>query len=110
MQRLKSHIVFKIVTITVVLALLTPITLKFVHIFNHHEHEACKGEYKVHLHTLDVDCSYQKFKLTKTFTIPEFSVNFFSPIHNHEISSIQYSFLSDTCKLQFKLRGPPYLI
>ena len=110
MQRLKSHIVFRIVTLTLVLALLTPTFLKFTHIFNHHKHEICKGEYKVHLHTLDVDCGYQKFKLTKTFTIPEFSVDFFIPKHNHDVASIQYFFLSDTCTIQYKLRGPPYLI
>ena len=98
------------VTLTLVLALFTPTVLKFAHIFDDHKHEICKGEYKVHLHKLDVDCTYHKFKLTKTFTIPEFSVEFFKPEHNHFIASTQYLFLSNTSALNFKLRGPPELI
>lgn len=108
--KFKGHIVFKIVTLILVLAFLTPAALKFAHIFNHHKHEICKGEYQTHLHTSDYDCSFHKFKLTKTFTIPEFSFDFFTPKHNHDITSAQYLFLSNTCTLHFKLRGPPNLI
>ena len=105
--KFKEHVLFKIATLTLVLALLAPAALKFAHIFDHHKHEICKGEYQVHLHTSDVDCSYHKFKLTKTFTIPEFSFEFFTLEYNHEITNLQYLFLSSTCNLHFKLRGPP---
>ena len=110
LQRLKTHITFKIVTLTLALAILTPTTFKFIHFLKNHKHELCKGEYQVHLHASDFDCSYSKFKLSTPFTVPEFSVDFFKPDHNHSISIVNYLFLNDYREFQFTLRGPPNLI
>lgn len=107
LQKLKSHIVFKIATLTLVLALLTPTVLKFAHTFNHHEHEICKGEHQVHLHATDFDCSYHKFKLTNTFTIPEFSFDILSPEKGHKTIISQYFILSEFQRQHVLLRGPP---
>ena len=107
MQKFKEHISFKIVTLILVLTLLTPTAAKFVHIFNHHKHEICKGEYQSHLHTSNLDCSFHKFKLTTPFTIPVFSIDFFITEHNHINTIAYYLYLNEYEHLHFSLRGPP---
>jgi hypothetical protein len=92
-----------------VLTLLTPSVVKFIHVFNHHKHDICKGEYQTHLHASDFDCSYHKFKLTTPFTIPLFSVGLFIPEHSHKTSDSKYFFLSEYQRLHVSLRGPPQL-
>lgn len=109
LQSIKQHIGFKVATLTLVLVLLVPTAVKFIHVFNHHRHEICNGEYQTHLHTLDLDCSFQKFKLTNPFTIPVFSVDIFIPKQNHENIVAHYLFLSEFQHLHFSLRGPPQL-
>jgi hypothetical protein len=110
LQNLKQHIGFKIATLTLVFVLLVPTAIKFIHIFNHHKHEICNGEYQTHLHTSDLDCSFQKFKLTTAFTIPELSFELINPKHYYEVTISQYLSLSDFQPLHFLLRGPPQLI
>jgi hypothetical protein len=107
LQNIKQHIGFKIATLTLMLALLAPTAAKFIHIFNHHKHEICRGEYQAHLHTSHLDCTFHKFKLTTPFTVPIFSVDFFTPEHNQECVIAQYLFLSEYQQLHFSLRGPP---
>jgi len=107
LQRFKEHIGFKIVTLSLVLTLLTPTAVKFFHIFKHHKHDICKGEYQTHLHTSDFDCSYHKFKLTSSFTLPEFSTELFISEHDHKSIVSQYFFLSEFQRLHVSLRGPP---
>jgi len=107
MHRIKEHIVFRILTLALVFALLTPTAIKFVHIFNHHKHEICHDENQTHLHTYYADCSFHKFKLTPSYTIPVFSVEFFTPEHSHETTVDPYLFLAEFQQLHFSLRGPP---
>jgi len=107
LQKFKEHIGFKIITLVLVLTLLTPTAAKFIHIFNHHKHEICKGEYQSHFHTSNLDCSFHKFKLTTPYTIPVFSFDFFHSQDNHEITTIKYLFLNKYKQLHFSLRGPP---
>ena len=109
MERFKKHIGFKIVTLSLVLTLLTPSAVKFIHFFNHHKHDICKGENQTHLHASDFDCSYHKFKLTVPFTIPAFTVELFIPEHGHKTIVSQYFFLSEFQRLQISLRGPPQI-
>jgi len=105
MQGLKQSLGFKIVTLTLVLALFTPTTVKFVHIF-YHDYTICK-EYKAHFHRSDIDCSFHKFKVSSSYTIPVFSIDFFTSEHNHEYTISQYLFISEYQHLHFSLRGPP---
>lgn len=108
MHKFKEHIGFKIATLLLVVALFTPTAIKFAHIF-YHKYETC-NEYKAHLHSSHLDCTFHKFKHSTPYTIPQFSVVFFTPEHNHEYFDVQYSFLSKYQRLHFSLRGPPYLI
>lgn len=87
--------------------LLTPIAVKFSHVFSDHEHEVCIGQNKSHFHEIDMDCEFFKFNINHqaTFTTFEF-VPFEAYIDQGQLAS-QYVFLSSYQKLHFALRGPP---
>lgn len=89
------------------LTLLTPTAVKFLHIFNQHEHVICLGEYQTHIHESDIQCSYHLFKLTQPFTVPQSSFDIFMPKYGHKTFISQYFFLSDFQRLHVLLRGPP---
>lgn len=112
MNNIKAHISFKIVTIILVASLLVPTGVKFAHILTHHnhEHEVCKGEKNTHLHKVDKDCVFYKFKL---------STNYFWVFSNTELiidlfvlktSNSSYTFLNNHHELSYSLRGPPVLV
>lgn len=110
MQNLKEHIVFKTVTLALILTLLVPSIVKFSHIFSHHQHKVCIGEKSTHIHKVDLDCDFHKFQLNKTFTVNHsYSELFISEELSVKIVS-QYDFLNSYQKLHFALRGPPSLI
>ncbi len=104
---LRQHIAFKILTLTLVVTLLLPSAVKFMHIFEKHQHEVCYGESDSHFHTLDIDCEFYKFKLNVPFTFPENVTVLIAYIEINTLRNKDYSFLSDYQRLHFSLRGPP---
>ncbi len=110
MNHIKEHIVFKALTLSLVLTLLVPSALKFIHIFEHHEHDVCLGEKTTHLHKIDLECEFHKFQLNKNFTFNFSYLELFSEKTESLQISSQYVFLSKYQRLHFSLRGPPALI
>jgi hypothetical protein len=103
---IKKHIVGKVFAILLNLALLIPVAVQFLHLFENHEHTAC-NEIAVHLHKKKIDCSIYNF----TFSAFDF-----------EIITGTETFLASTFMQQestfeslkhlpfhnyFQLRGPP---
>lgn len=78
-----------------------------MHVFEHHQHEICYGESDTHLHTLDVDCEFYKFKINIPFTIPENVAELISFPEVTIFHTKEYSFLSEFQSLHFTRRGPP---
>jgi hypothetical protein len=110
MQSLKQYITFKIFALSLALTLLTPTVTKFAHIFAHHKHDICIGEKSTHLHELNIDCDFYKFKLSHNYTFTFFSFNLFLPKEQPLEVVSQYQFLSKYQRLQTSLRGPPVFI
>lgn len=110
MKLLKEHIAFKVLTFVLVVILLVPSTVKFIHIFSHHEHEVCEGNPKAHFHKLDVDCEFFKFKLNSQFytTNEHIELTVYNP--HYKINKLTYNFLNNHRQLSFSLRGPPRLV
>lgn len=109
MNSLRQHIIFKGLTILLVWTFMLPSAVKFLHIFEHHQHEVCYGEAQAHFHTLDVDCEFYKFKINVPFTIPENLAFLIIYPEIHIQSTKEYSFLSEFQKLHFTHRGPPMI-
>ncbi|OYX28803.1 MAG: hypothetical protein B7Z06_00565 [Flavobacteriales bacterium 32-35-8] len=109
MQNFKQHITFKIFAFTLALVLLVPTVVKFNHIFVNHKHDICQGEKSTHLHELNTDCDFNKFKLNNPYTYAYFDFNLFIPKEPTLGIISQYQFLSKYQRLQIALRGPPSL-
>ena len=90
--------------------MLTPSVVKFSHVFNHHQHEVCKGESDSHIHTLDIDCDFYKFKLNTPYTFLDVAFETIMFQDNHQVIVSQYDFVNDYQRLHFSLRGPPQFV
>lgn len=110
MKTVKEHIVFKIITLLIAVVFLVPSALKFAHIFTHHTHEVCEGYETTHIHKVDLDCDFYKFKLNKNFTYSFYNIDLFEEKNESKQIASQYHFLSKYQRLQTSLRGPPFLI
>ncbi|OMP30655.1 hypothetical protein [Mangrovimonas sp. DI 80] len=110
MQRKKQqHIVFKLATAILVVALLLPYITKLTHVFTHHHHEVCNGESQAHLHSLDQDCSFYQFKINNTFVLTSFDFVIPKIVPAKETTVGLYNFKYNHQQLSFSLRGPPEL-
>lgn len=113
-MRIKTIItyLFKVLAFTLALSVLFPTAVKLSHVFNHHEHEVCENDNNLntHLHKLDLDCDFYKFKLTSQFYFKLKLEDFKVFEDNYKITNSQYEFVSNFQKLQTALRGPPQLI
>ncbi len=110
MNQLKEHILMKFAIIVLIAVLLTPSVVKLSHAFANHTHEICTSDVAEHVHKIDLECEFYKFKISKEHT-HILNSNITCIIYN-EISPIisQYNFISDYQKLSFDLRGPPNLV
>jgi len=110
MHLLKEHIAFKITTICLALTLLVPTYVKFAHLFSDHKHDICLGEQSTHMHELNIDCDFYKFKLSTDYTFTCHNYTIFKPKKQSLEIASQYEFISEYQRLQTALRGPPFLI
>lgn len=110
MNPARTHIVFKSCIALLVIALLLPSFVKFVHVFENHKHLVCENPQKSHFHEFDIDCEFYKFKLNPQVTA--ITNDFFIANLQENFKSIttQYHFISDYQRLSFLLRGPPSLV
>ena len=106
----KEHIVFKILTILLVVTLWVPSAFKIAHVFEHHKHEVCEGGGSTHIHQVDLDCEFQKFSITHHFQLPKEFIEFFQTLSPSRTYNLTYKFLNNHRSLSFSLRGPPVLV
>lgn len=110
MSPLNHHIILRITALLLVLTLLVPTTVKLFHSLADHEHEVCISESTHHVHEIDIDCEFYKFKISKHYL---YTIYHDDPILDNKTTRLiksQYGFLSDYQKLPFALRGPPAIV
>jgi len=113
MSNYLKNILKPVTLIGLVLVLLTPSVLNFVHSFKHHEHVInCNERNKTHLHEIEFECSFIQLYATPQIydSIAYFSLekNTYYYSTNHSEYSSEYLrsiFIEDS-----PLRGPPVLI
>ena len=106
----QQQIAFKIAAIVLLLAVLMPSAVKFTHIFENHKHEVCTDYSTKHMHEINLECEFFKFKVNPVFSINFETVTFLKPYKKQTLITSQYQFVSDYQKLGFALRGPPKLV
>lgn len=105
----KLHTGFRISALILALAVLLPVGVKLIHSLNHHKHEVCEGYAETHFHSLDLDCEFYKFKLSKELTINVYNYeNSVNTVNSYLVETLH--FLPYTHQhLSFSLRAPPTL-
>ncbi|RAJ12012.1 hypothetical protein [Olleya aquimaris] len=106
----QQNILIKILSVVVLLAVLFPSAVKFVHVLEQHEHEVCIDNSTTHMHEMDVDCEFYKFKINPVFTFKIKYADLETSIQNYLKITSQYHFISTYQKLGIALRGPPQLV
>lgn len=103
----KLNIFFRVLAVVLTIAVLSPVAVKLMHSFNHHEHEVCQGYTETHLHSLDLDCEFFKFKLSNELNINVY--NYKSTISTVDSYSIRTLYILPYTHqhLSFSLRAPP---
>lgn len=97
----------RLVAFFLVFSILAPTTVKLYHAIYQHQEQLCIDDSSTHVHEIEFDCDFQKFKLS-----PQLYPNFVN-IHEVELAVVRkndmnhYSFLNKYQKLHFDLRGPP---
>lgn len=109
MKENANHISFRILALTLVFAILTPAIVKFSHGFQNHEHEVCIGESTSHLHKIDIECDFYKFKLSPQFNFTPSTFETISKVETQKQDTSYYFFLRTHQQNSFRLRGPPTL-
>ncbi|WP_372938126.1 hypothetical protein [Seonamhaeicola sp.] len=110
MHKLKQHIAFKLVVLSIVATFLAPSIIKFAHIFEHHKHVVCKGGNSTHFHQVDFECEFFKFQLNTHFIIPDEFNECLNISHQYQVPIATYKFLNKYQPLSLSLRGPPVIV
>ena len=107
MERIKDHLIGKILVLTLSITLVLPLFVKLNHLFEDHKHEVCKTPFTNHFHEYEIDCEFYEFTLNTNFysELDSFEI-IKAPEINNSINS-RYHFISDYQQLSFSLRGPP---
>ncbi|QLG47091.1 hypothetical protein [Costertonia aggregata] len=104
-----KKIIATFVALLLVASIVMPSVLKLTHALHEHAVSKCVDIDKLHIHESELDCDFQKFKLTTQFYFAFKSYDTFVAIVSTKINSTHYDFLSDNQKLHFALRAPPTL-
>ena len=107
MKEKKTHIISKIAAFALAIAIIAPTLVKFSHGLMNHEHEVCLGKSTSHLHQLDIDCEFYKFKLNTQYVHISKPIMVLETEHLTPKIESRYYFISDYQSLHFSLRGPP---
>lgn len=110
MKQVRDHIIFKYISLILVLAILTPSLVKVLHAFEDHNHEVCTEKSTTHLHELDLECEFYKFKLNNTFSLSSFEIDLLVNKNNRQSFSSSYNFIGLYIISQNYLRGPPQIV
>lgn len=101
------HNILRIISAVVLsVALILPITVQFIHIFEHHPHVLCT-DYTVHLHEQKTDCPICDFHLSSFTFTPLTSVEISIAAINTAVLEIYFFSTQQNFIQHPDSRGPP---
>lgn len=107
----QKNIWFKGIATLLMFVVLLPSAVKVFHVFENHKHEVCTEKTSNHhLHQIDFDCEFYKFKINKTLSFSTFNYTLLEVKNNHKPILSQYQFISAYQRLGIVLRGPPQFV
>ena len=109
-MNLLKQIYQSVLTIGLVISLLTPSVLNFLHSFEHHEHVViCDEHLKTHLHEIDFDCDFVQLYTTPQVQHSLTPVDIDTIEHNYTfiIPLYKHLYANEVLAGTKTLRGPP---
>lgn len=100
----------QLMAILIVMAILLPFAIQLQHLATEHVHEVCFGASDHHLHSNEVKCDLDKFKINVHFFIPR---NDFKEVNNNQYTAYNNgykSLISFRLVSYGNLRAPPSLV
>lgn len=91
------------------LCMALPSLAKLSHGIYEHKERSCSSDTRLHFHTAEFDCEFQKFKVSTPFSPVLFAFKVLVPKITSEHAIPAYCFLSPYPILPFSLRAPPSL-
>lgn len=91
------------------LCMAMPSLAKLSHAIFEHQERSCSSDTRLHIHTSEFDCEFQKFKVSTPFSPVLFAFRVLVPGITSELPVPSYCFLSPYKILPFSLRAPPSL-
>ena len=110
MENKTVHIVIKSIVTLLLVAIVLPAAIKFIHVFENHKHEVCSNPSDTHFHEIEIDCEFYKIKLNTEISFNSSPSKISICEVNYKINTSHYYFLGRFQRLPFSLRGPPQLI
>lgn len=99
--------ILRVVSALLIIAVLLPAAVKLNHFVETHQHIVCLGQSDSHIHELDLDCQFYKFKLNQTYYSPLFNANIFKvSLFISKSDYVRNNITNQTFFTSF-LRGPP---
>ncbi|TMM57475.1 hypothetical protein FEE95_13405 [Maribacter algarum] len=89
------------------MAIFAPTAIKTAHALFEHQELFCFDKSTTHVHEVEFDCDFQKFKLSPQHYPVFVNVQEFLAPFTKERDKNHYTFLSQYQRLSFALRGPP---
>ncbi|WP_299335191.1 hypothetical protein [uncultured Psychroserpens sp.] len=110
MAHTEYHISKRLITLLLAFVLVLPSVVKFSHALSLHEHEICIGENQTHLHEIDLDCEFFKFKINHNSLVVFNNYDIDCPTPDNTLITEYYLYLISHQQDTFYLRGPPHLM
>nr|WP_321235436.1 hypothetical protein [uncultured Psychroserpens sp.] len=111
MTQKEYHITFRIATLMLAFILILPSAVKLSHAITHdHDHEVCLEKNQTHLHNVDFDCEFYKFKINQNLFFEFVNYDFESSLYSNTYETAYYTYLKSHQQLTSFLRGPPLLV
>lgn len=110
MSQIKQNIIIKISAILIVLAVLLPYSVSLIHHIEHeheHKYELCDNHNETHLHKLENDCDFYKFKINQGYHLSNINNKIVLVKISTKALFESYSFSYNHQNLSFLLRAPP---
>jgi len=101
------HIIKRLSLTLITVTLLLPSIVKFSHVLENHEHTVCIEEHQKHLHEIDLDCEFFKFKLNNNLLVSLEPIITYPAFEPQLLPKEHYIFLIGHQQNTAYLRGPP---
>lgn len=107
---MQKKLFYKIISFCTVIVLLLPMSLKFLHSLENHEHKICTSKNIPHFHEQELDCSFYHVQLTTNALFVSNKITLYKSIFYLQNPILKNSNKIGNITYQKSSRAPPVFI